>query len=87
MTFTATFGNGSRTAGTITTKAPLGTAVLGRQEIARAVFSAVVLGMTDPGTSVRRAAAGTGPANGTANLASVLPGRSRVSGGLSFTHF
>ena len=48
---------------------------------------AAVLGSTFPRSSVPRDATGTGPAGGASTSASVLPVRSRVSGGLFFSHF
>ena len=87
MTFTATLWNGSRTVKKNHTIMPHPTALLGPQEIVRAVFSAAVLGTTITGCSIPRTTSAAGPSNGMTSSAAMVPGSCRASGGLLFQPF
>jgi hypothetical protein len=87
MTFIAALWNGSRTVTRNLKIVPQRTALLGPQEIVRAVFFTAVLGTAIPGCSVLQTTSAAAPSNGTTSSATVLPGRSRASGGLFFYPF
>ena len=75
-TFTGTFGNGFRIAGTPAMPARRATGAPGRAATVPSASSAAVPGAAVRGSSARRIAAGTSPGTGSTISASAWPGRS-----------